>query len=224
MHKKRGYWQTAMAPAGRLALWLPLACILSACQPGARQPNAAETTADTHLDHNTTGEAGQMKESTMYSMTVERLDGSSENLADNRGKLLLIVNTASECGLTPQYKDLQELHKRYGSRGLKVMGFPCNEFGGQEPGTAGEIQNFCQANYGVEFPMYGKVKVLGDEAAPLFRWLKANAPEDKRHEIKWNFNKFLVDTNGHVVDRFEPREDVLDKDVIARIESLLPNE
>ena len=196
--------------------------MLSASPSAAHQTGAAAATVGTVVDHNTTGAAGQTKESGMYSLTVERLDGTLENLADSRGKLLLIVNTASECGLTPQYKDLQELHKRYGTRGLKVMGFPCNEFGGQEPGTASEIQGFCQANYGVEFPMYGKVKALGDGAAPLFLWLKSNAPADKRHEITWNFNKFLVDTTGNVVDRFEPREDLLDKDVIARIESLLP--
>ncbi len=155
-------------------------------------------------------------------MQLERIDGSVESLGDHKGKLLLIVNTASECGLTPQYKGLQELHESYADRGLRVMGFPCNEFGAQEPGSSEQIRSFCSANYGVDFPMYAKVRVLGEDAHPLFRWLKAEAPEGKQGEIQWNFNKFLVDGEGKVVDRFEPTMQPQDETLIARIEELLP--
>ena len=223
MHKNPQSWRTGSNWLRPLALAAPLALMLMAGNALALKPAPVDRDQDMdHRGHKDGTVIEKEKGSGMYEFTVDRLDGSSEQLASNRGNVLLIVNTASECGLTPQYEKLQTLHERYAARGLKIMGFPCNEFGGQEPGSAEQIQTFCSANYGVEFPMYAKVKVLGDGAAPLFKWLKTNSPEGKQNEIAWNFNKFLVDGEGHVVDRFEPKVDPLSPEVIARIEELLP--
>jgi glutathione peroxidase len=126
-------------------------------------------------------------------------------LRSYQGKVLLIVNTASKCGFTPQYQGLEELYQRYRPRGLVVLGFPCNQFGAQEPGAAAEIAAFCQKNYGVTFPMFGKIEVNGAGAHPLYRWLKQSAPGLLGSEaIKWNFTKFLLDRSGRVKDRFAP--------------------
>lgn len=122
-----------------------------------------------------------------------------------RGKVLLIVNVASRCGFTPQYAGLQKLYDRFQERGLEILGFPCNQFGGQEPGTDAEIGQFCSLNYGVTFPIFSKVQVNGAEAIPLYQYLKKEAPGLLGTEaIKWNFTKFLVDRNGKVIDRFAP--------------------
>ncbi|HNH91622.1 glutathione peroxidase [Accumulibacter sp.] len=130
----------------------------------------------------------------IYEISAERLTGGSQSLADYAGQVLLIVNTASECGFTPQYAGLQALYEKYRERGLVVLGFPCNQFGAQEPGEASEIAAFCQKNYGVTFPMFAKVEVNGEHAHPLFRHLKKAAPGLLGSEaIKWNFTKFLVD-------------------------------
>ncbi|MFC4159637.1 glutathione peroxidase [Chitinimonas lacunae] len=156
----------------------------------------------------------------IYEFNVTRLDGSVENLGDYRGKVLLIVNTASECGFTPQYQGLQSLHTRYAERGLAVLGFPCNQFGSQEPGDSAQIADFCQKNYGVEFPMFAKVEVNGDDAHPLFRFLKSAAPGALGTEfIKWNFTKFLIDRDGRVVDRFAPT--TKPEELTNQIEALL---
>lgn len=126
-------------------------------------------------------------------------------MADYAGKILLIVNTASHCGLTPQYADLEALYQRYRERGLVVLGFPCNQFGSQEPGEAEEIASFCQKNYGVSFPMFAKIDVNGNDAHPLYQYLKKAAPGLLGSEgIKWNFTKFLVDRQGEVVGRYAP--------------------
>lgn len=141
----------------------------------------------------------------IYEISAERLTGGSQSLADYAGQVLLIVNTASECGFTPQYAGLQALYEKYRERGLVVLGFPCNQFGAQEPGEASEIAAFCEKNYGVTFPMFAKVEVNGEHAHPLFRHLKKAAPGLLGSEaIKWNFTKFLVDRAGAVVERYAP--------------------
>jgi glutathione peroxidase len=141
----------------------------------------------------------------LYAQTVRTIDGKDVPLADWRGQVLLIVNTASKCGFTPQYEGLEALQKQYGDKGFSVLGFPCNQFGAQEPGDEAEIASFCKLTYDVDFPMFAKVDVNGDTAHPLFKALKAAAPGLLGSEgIKWNFTKFLVDRSGKVVDRFAP--------------------
>jgi glutathione peroxidase len=139
----------------------------------------------------------------VYEAPVRTLDGREQTLAAYTGKVLLIVNTASQCGFTPQYAGLEQLYKDYAARGFVVLGFPCNQFGAQEPGKDNEIAVFCETNYGVSFPMFAKVDVNGEGAHPLFRWLKSNARGLLGTEsIKWNFTKFLVDRKGVSVERY----------------------
>ena len=141
--------------------------------------------------------------SSIYDFDARSIDGRPVALADERGKVLLIVNTASACGFTPQFAGLEELWKTYSDRGLVVMGFPSNEFGGQDPGSDGEIAAFCQLNHGVSFPMMSKVKVNGAEAHPLWQWLTREAPGFLGTKaIKWNFTKFLVGRDGQVIKRY----------------------
>lgn len=141
----------------------------------------------------------------VHDFTCNNLSGQPVSLRDFAGKVLLIVNTASKCGLTPQYKGLEKLHKKYADKGLVVLGFPCNQFGHQEPGSADEISEFCELNYGVSFPMFAKIDVNGDSADPLYKHLKAEAPGVMGSEgIKWNFTKFLIGKDGNVVKRFAP--------------------
>jgi glutathione peroxidase len=142
----------------------------------------------------------------VYDFTVKTIRGEEKSMADYKGKVLLIVNTASKCGFTPQYKELQELYDEYKDKGFEVLGFPCNQFGQQEPGTESEIESFCQLNYGVTFPMFAKIDVNGANAHPLFVYLTEKAPGILgTKSIKWNFTKFLVDKNGNVVSRFAPK-------------------
>jgi len=139
----------------------------------------------------------------LSNFSAHRIDGSPLSLADLQGRVLLIVNTASACGFTPQFEGLQALHTTYAAQGLTVMGFPCNQFGAQDPGTHDEIGAFCHRNYGVNFLMMEKVNVNGDDAHPLFKWLKAEAPGLLGSEaIKWNFTKFLVGKDGRVLKRY----------------------
>jgi glutathione peroxidase len=141
----------------------------------------------------------------IYDFTAKTIDGVDAAIGDYRGKVLLIVNTASKCGFTPQYEGLEKLHEDYGPRGFEVLGFPCNQFGGQEPGDAAEIANFCTLRYDVKFPLFAKIDVNGDDAHPLYKYLKRQAKGLLGSEgIKWNFTKFLVDRAGNVVDRFAP--------------------
>jgi glutathione peroxidase len=141
----------------------------------------------------------------IYGIPVRTIEGRETSLGEYRGKVLLIVNVASRCGFTPQYRGLEELYKTYGERGLVVLGFPSNQFGGQEPGSEGEIAQFCSTNYGVTFPMFSKIEVNGEGAHPLYRYLKSERGGLLGSEaIKWNFTKFLVDRDGKVVDRFAP--------------------
>ena len=145
---------------------------------------------------------------TVFDFEAEALDGTLKRLADYRGKALLIVNTASQCGFTPQYAGLEKLYRTYKDGGLLVLGFPCNQFGGQEPGSAAEIGAFCEKNYGVSFPMLARIDVNGENAHPLYRHLKKAKPgilgSIGGGSIKWNFTKFLVDQAGHVVSRHAP--------------------
>ena len=154
----------------------------------------------------------------LTSIPVTKPDGSTTDLSSHKGEVMLIVNVASKCGFTPQYEGLEALHRRYEAQGLTVLGFPCNQFGGQEPGDATEIANFCSTTYDVTFPVLAKVEVNGDGADPLFQWLKAEAPGllgTKR--IKWNFTKFLVNRDGEVVGRYAPttKPEDLSKDIEA---------
>jgi len=140
---------------------------------------------------------------TLYDFTVKKIDGTEISMAQYKGKVLLIVNTASKCGFTPQYKGLEKLYQSHKDQGLMILGFPCNQFSNQEPGTDEEISNFCQVNYGVSFPMFSKIDINGENAHPLYKYLKAQAKGLLGSEkIKWNFTKFLVDSNGEVLGRF----------------------
>ena len=140
-----------------------------------------------------------MAATSVYDFEAVSIDGKPATLAAQRGKVLLIVNTASACGFTPQFAGLEQLWKDYRERGLVIVGFPCNQFGAQDPGSNGEIASFCEVNYGVSFPMMAKVDVNGDAADPLWRWLKQSAPGMLGSEaIKWNFTKFLVGRDGRV--------------------------
>lgn len=144
-------------------------------------------------------------ENTIYQFKVKTLEGKEISLSEYKGKVVLIVNTASKCGLTPQYEGLEEIYKTYKDQGFVVLGFPCNQFGEQEPGTSAEIGEFCSINYGVSFPMFEKIDVNGDNTAPLYVFLK-NQKRDGilGKSIKWNFAKFLINKNGEVVDRYLP--------------------
>jgi glutathione peroxidase len=159
----------------------------------------------------------------IYDAPVRALDGGPADLSDYEGKALLIVNVASQCGLTPQYSGLQQLHQEYGSRGFEVLGFPCNQFGGQEPGTAEEIAQFCETSYGVDFPLFEKIEVNGDGRHPLYEQLTATADADgEAGDIQWNFEKFLVSPQGEIVGRFRPMTTPDDADLVKAIEDQLP--
>lgn len=143
--------------------------------------------------------------STIHNFQINTIKGESKTLKDYKGKVLLIVNTASKCGFTPQFEGLEALYEKYKDQGLEVLGFPCNQFAQQDPGENDEIQEFCQLNYGVTFPMHAKIDVNGDSTHPLYQHLKSEAPGVMGSEkIKWNFTKFLVGKNGEVLERFAP--------------------
>ena len=151
---------------------------------------------------------------------VTAADGSPADLSAHKGKVLLVVNVASKCGFTPQYEGLEALHRRYADKGFEVLGFPCNQFGAQEPGNAEEIFNFCSLTYDVTFPLLGKIDVNGPQAAPIYKHLKKEAPGVLGSEaIKWNFTKFLVDRSGKVVKRYAPQ--TKPEDIARDIEGLL---
>jgi len=139
-----------------------------------------------------------------YDFPVQKLDGSKADLKDFAGKVVLVVNTASQCGLTPQYEGLETLYEKYGAKGFVVLGFPSNQFGAQEPGSAEQIQSFCNSNYKVTFPLFAKTDVNGPNAHPLYTWLKEHAPGEGAEDIGWNFAKFLVGKDGKVIARYAP--------------------
>lgn len=158
---------------------------------------------------------------TLYDFQVETLQGKKEILSSYKGKALLIVNTASRCGYTPQYQDLQSLYDTYKSKGLVVLGFPSNDFGGQEPGSNQEIATFCQKNFGVTFPVFSKGPVTGESKQPLFKYLTEEVEPSLRGDVSWNFEKFLVDKKGVVVARFRSSVEPKSKPVIESIERAL---
>ncbi len=141
--------------------------------------------------------------SALSDFSATTLDGREQDLADYQGKVVLVVNTASQCGLTPQFAGLEALYEKYVDEGFLVLGFPCNQFAGQEPGTADQIGAFCQRTYGVSFPMFAKIDVHGEEAHPLYKWLRTEN-DALGEEIEWNFTKFLVGRDGHVIRRYAP--------------------
>ena len=157
---------------------------------------------------------------TLYDFKVQTIDGEERSLADYRGKTLLVVNTASRCGFTPQYESLEALYQSYKARGFEILAFPANDFMGQEPGTNAEIKSFCDTRYHTTFPLFAKITVKGKRMAPLYHWLTRESafPGD----IPWNFTKFLVGPDGRVAARFPPRTDPRSKDVTEQLEKLLP--
>jgi len=159
---------------------------------------------------------------TAHDFKAKTIDGEEQSLSDYSGKVLLVVNVASQCGLTPHYSGLQELYQTYRDRGLVVVGFPCNQFGAQEPGTEAEIKTFCETRYGVDFPMFAKVDVNGPNRHPLYEYLTKQATQpDGPGDIQWNFAKFLVDRSGEVVARFAPPTAPASEEVVSAIEKAL---
>ena len=160
----------------------------------------------------------------IYDIPVKTLGGQDSSLGDLAGKTLLVVNVASKCGLTPQYTALEELHARLAPRGFSVVGFPCNQFGGQEPGTAEEIEEFCSTTYGVTFPMFEKIDVNGPGRHPLYDELTV-VPDaaGEAGDIQWNFEKFLIAPDGEIIGRFRPGTDPEDPELVAAIEASLPD-
>jgi glutathione peroxidase len=156
----------------------------------------------------------------MLDYTMKRLDGSEEDLSKYRGKVLMLVNVASRCGLTPQYAGLQALYERYQGQGFEILGFPANNFLGQEPGTDEEIAQFCSVNYGVSFPIFSKISVKGDDIHPLYQAI-TSLPEPLGGDVLWNFQKYLVDREGNVVSKIGPQVTPEDPGLVEQIESLL---
>ncbi|HQW28313.1 MAG TPA: glutathione peroxidase [Verrucomicrobiales bacterium] len=165
--------------------------------------------------------ASTRAEDSVYEFKVKNIEGKDVDLSEYKGKVLLIVNVASKCGATPQYDPLQALYKKYADKGLVVLGFPANNFGGQEPGTDTEIAEFCTSKYSVEFPMFSKVSVKGDDKAPLFSYLTSAENPDKQGDIGWNFEKFLIGKDGKLIRRFATKVDPTNADLVAAIETAL---
>jgi glutathione peroxidase len=163
---------------------------------------------------------GNVQASSLYEFTVLTIDGETRSLAEYRGKTLLIVNTASRCGFTPQYESLEALYQRYKARGLEILAFPANDFMGQEPGSNADIKTFCSERYHTSFPLFAKISVKGKQIAPLYRWLTKDSPFPG--DIPWNFTKFVVAPDGKVAARFGPQADPRSKDVTELLEKLLP--
>jgi glutathione peroxidase len=158
----------------------------------------------------------------VLNFTMNSLGGQPVNLSKYQGRVVLMVNTASECGYTYQYEGLQALHKKYAAQGLSVLGFPSNDFGQQEPGSNAEIQQFCKANYGVEFDMFSKIDVLGDSKAPLYRFLTSKSTNPQwAGDVSWNFEKFLIDREGRIVGRFLSAVEPMSAEVTGAVESAL---
>ena len=161
-----------------------------------------------------------MADSPIYDIDVRTIEGDEMKLDAYKGKVMLVVNTASKCGFTPQYDALEKLHEKHAGEGLAVLGFPCNQFGGQEPGSSDDIQEFCKVRFGVTFPLHEKVDVNGDDAHPLFEHLKSEAPGILgSRNVKWNFTKFLVGRDGRVISRFAPK--TKPEEIEAKIEEEL---
>lgn len=166
-------------------------------------------------------EAATKTPKNVYEFEVNAIGGKKVSLKDYKGKVTLIVNTASKCGLTPQYKGLQEVYEKYKGKGFEILGFPSNDFLGQEPGTDAEIKAFCELNYKISFPLFQKNKVKGADKQALYAYLIANSPTDKGEEISWNFEKFLIAKDGTIAARFSPKTVPTDEKIISKIEELL---
>ena len=156
----------------------------------------------------------------IYEFSATTIDGEEKSLSDYKGQVLLVVNLASECGLTPQYAELQKLHESFSSEGFAVVGFPCNQFGGQEPGSDEDIKSFCSVNYGVTFPLFSKIEVNGDSRHDLYDYL-AGSGAAFPGDISWNFEKFLISSSGEVLNRFEPGTEPDQQEVVSAIETAL---
>lgn len=155
----------------------------------------------------------------LYSFKTKTIEGKDFDLSSLKGKKVLVVNTASKCGLTPQYKELEELYRKYKDRNFVIIGFPANNFLSQEPGTNDEIKEFCEMNYGVTFPMMSKISVKGNDQDPIYKWLTEKSENGKFDaEVSWNFQKFMIDENGHLVDYASPRENPMSEKIISWIE------
>lgn len=166
---------------------------------------------------------GDKERELIFESAIETLDGQSASLADYEGKALLLVNVASECGFTPQYEGLQELQEEFGERGFSVLGFPCNQFAEQEPGSPEEIRSFCKTNYGVTFPLFEKIKVNGDDRHPIYRGLVPHADaEGEAGEIQWNFEKFLISADRERIYRFRSKTEPKAPVLVATLEAALP--
>lgn len=160
------------------------------------------------------------QEKTFYDFTVKDIDGNDYDLANLKGKKVLVVNTASKCGFTPQYEDLQKLYEKYGSDNFVIIGFPSNDFMNQEPGTNDEIKSFCSSEYGVTFPMMAKISVKGKDMHPLYEWLTEEELNGKMDsKVKWNFQKYMIDEKGHLVDVAYPKTNPLDEQIVSWIEN-----
>lgn len=181
---------------------------------------AAAVFALTNLFVMDAAQAGE-KEKSVYDFKVKNIDGKEVKLSDYKGKVLLLVNVASKCGYTPQYKDLQALYEKYGEKGLVVMGFPANNFGKQEPGTNEEIKEFCTANYDVTFPMFSKVSVKGDDQHELFKYLTSLENPDFKGDINWNFEKFLIGKDGKLLHRFRSKPSPTGEEIVKAVEAAL---
>jgi glutathione peroxidase len=191
-------------------------CLVAAAACGGGQaPPTAPATAEPMAAAADDGSTG------IIDQTVQSLTGETVDLAAFRGRPMLIVNTASKCGYTPQYEGLQKLYERYHEGDLVVIGFPSNDFGNQEPGTADEIRDFCRLNYGVTFPMMAKVHTKGPDQSPVYRTLTTQSGKAFEGEVQWNFTKFLVDQDGRVVARFESGVDPLDERITSAVDALL---
>lgn len=185
-----------------------IAVLLVALVAGASQPLTAQSK-----------KGKDQKMEGVLSFTMETIDGAKKALADYKGEVLLIVNTASRCGYTKQYKTLEQLHEKYKGKGLRVLAFPANNFGAQEPGTNEEIKEFCETTFGVSFDMFAKISVKGDDMHPLYRFLTTQAGFDG--DIKWNFNKFVVDRTGKVVARFDSNVDPMSATMTELVDKLV---
>lgn len=167
------------------------------------------------------GEGNKMeKKANIYSFVVKDINGKEVNLSDYKGKVVLIVNVASKCGYTRQYEGLQKIYDKYSEKGFEILAFPCNDFRGQEPGTNDEIKEFCSLNYGVTFRLFDKIKVLGDDKAPLYQLLTDNEVTGTG-DIKWNFEKFLINKDGEIVERYVSKVEPESEELVGKIEELL---
>jgi glutathione peroxidase len=188
------------------AIAISFALISCGVQSNTTEPGKVNVNANTNIT-----------QGSIHDFTVESLDGGKIDFSSFKGKKILIVNTASECGYTPQYKELEELYKKYNGK-LVIVGFPANNFGGQEPGSNTEIKAFCEKNYGVTFPMAAKVSVKGDDTAPIYKWLTQKTENGVLDaEVRWNFNKFLIDENGRMVAYFPSKVAPMSEEITSKL-------